>query len=232
MMACRSSRIRGSATVELLVVVPFVLALTGLVWDLREFVGYRTDLAREMYSVAEVIANETDADPIEAVIEQAMERFERRSSGSIAVAVVTRGTERGLGMPCVDDEAWCLPRVAVAWPPTPLEGRWNESDRCDAPNPLGELTLPLPGQHFEADQRVLPNENPDGAESQEDWISRNMRPTEWWVVVDSCFHPNPGLFAGRLVNLGVDLFDVSGFVLRKRAAWGSVHDLADCVWCT
>ena len=232
MMACRSSRIRGSATVELLVVVPFVLALTGLVWDLREFVGYRTDLAREMYSVAEVIANETDADPIAAVIAQAMTRFERRSSGSIAVAVVTRGTERGLGMPCVDDEAWCLPRVAVAWPPTPLEGRWNESDRCDAPNPLGVLTLPLPGQHFEADQRVLPNENPDGAESQEDWISRNMRPTEWWVVVDSCFHPNPGLFAGRLVNLGVDLFDVSGFVLRKRAAWGSVHDLADCVWCT
>ncbi len=232
MMASRNSRIRGSATVELLVVVPFVLALTALVWDLREFVGYRTDLAREMYTVAEVIANETDADLIEEVIAQAMTRFERRSSGSFAVAIVTRGTERGSRTPCVDDAAWCLPRVAVAWPPTPLEGRWNDSAVCSAPSPPGVLTLPLPGQHFAADQRVLPNENPDGTESQESWISRNMRPTEWWVVVDSCFHPNPGVFAGRLVNLGVELFDVSQFVLRKRAAWGSVHDLVDCVWCT
>ena len=231
MMACRSSRARGSATVELLVVVPFVLALTALVWDLREFVGYRTDLAREMYTVAEVIANETDADPIAAVIAQAMTRFERRSSGSFAVAVVTRGTERGSGTPCVDDAAWCLPRVTVAWPPTPLEGRWNDSAVCSAPSPPGVLTLPLPGQHFAADQRVLPNENPDGAESQAEWISRNMRPTEWWVVVDSCFHPNPGVFTGRLVNLGVDMLDVSDFVLRKRAAWGSVHDLVDCAWC-
>ena len=232
MMASRSSRARGSATVELLVVVPFVLALTALVWDLREFVGYRTDLAREMYTVAEVIANEPDADLIEEVIAQAMARFEPRSSGSIAVAVVTRGTERGSGTPCVDDAAWCSPRVAVAWPPTPLEGRWNDSAVCSAPGPPGVLTLPLPGQHFAADQRVLPNENPDGAESQAEWISRNMRPTEWWVVVDSCFHPNPGVFTGRLVNLGVELFDVSQFVLRKRAAWGSVHDLVDCVWCT
>lgn len=230
MMACRNSRSRGSATIELVVVAPFVLALTALVWDLREFVGYRTDLAREMYTAAEVIANETDANPIEAVIDQAKERFERRSSGSIAVAVVTRGIERGSGIGCVDDE-WCLPRVVVAWPPTPVEGRWNDSEVCGAPSPPGVLTLPLPGQHFAADQRVLPNENPDGAESQEEWISRNMRPTEWWVVVDSCFHPNPGVFTGRLVNLGVDMLDVSDFVLRKRAAWGSVHDLVDCAWC-
>ena len=228
MMRCSRLRIRGSATVELLVVVPFVLAMTALVWDLREFVGYRTDLAREMYTVAEVIANETDTDPIAAVIAQAMARFERRSSGSIAVAVVTRGTERGSGTLCVDDDAWCPPRVAVAWPPTPVEGRWNESAVCDAPSPPGELALPLQGDHFVGVQRVLPNENPDRANS----ISWNMRATEWWVVVDSCFHPNPGLFTGRLVNLGVELFDISDFVLRKRAAWGSVHDLADCAWCT
>ena len=231
MMACRNSKSRGSATVELLVVVPFVLAMTALVWDLREFVGYRTDLAREMYTAAELIANATDADPIAAVIDQAMARFEPRSSGSFAVAVVTRGTERGSGTPCVDDEAWCLPRVAVAWPPTSVEGRWNESAVCNAPGPPGAGTLPSAGQHFAADQRVLPNENPDGAEAQAGWLSRNMRPTEWWVVVDSCFHPNPGLFTGRLLNLGVELFDVSDFVLRKRAAWGSVHDLVDCAWC-
>ena len=225
------SNIAGSATVELLSIAPFVLAITALVWDLREFVSYRTDLAREMYALAEVIANETDFNPMQIAMKEAMDRFKKeKSSGALALVVVARGSQRGPGIPCVDDDDWCLPAVTVAWPPTPEAGTWNETDYC-GPSDSG---LPAAGAHFAADLRVLPNENPDGMAPQEEWISRNMRPGEWWVIVDSCLDPKAGLFWGRLAESrkGSKLFfDPSGVVLRRRAAWGSIHDLSDCAWC-
>ena len=217
---------RGSATVELVFITPLVLAVTALVWDLREVVSYRTDLAREMYALAEVVANQVDLNPIQPAMEQAMKRFEPDSAGTLAVAVVTRGTQRSPGVACVDDEAWCLPMVTVTWPASPAAGAWNSTDHCGGPG-----SLPAASVHFEADQQVLPNENPTGSTPHEEWISRNMRPGEWWVVVDSCFDPNPGLLWGRMSGFSDWLFDSSGLVLRRRAAWGSVHDLVDCVWC-
>ena len=54
---------------------------------------------------------------------------------------------------------------------------------------------------------------------------------EWWVVLDSCVHPDSGLLAELLVGLGVGVLDISDFVVRRRAAWSSVHDLGDCTWC-
>ena len=87
--------------------------------------------------------------------------------------------------------------------------------------------LPAQGQHFPADQTVLPNENGDGATPHQSWLSRNMRPTEWWVVVDTCLDPTSGLLWSTAPLVG-DFFDLSGLVVRKRAAWASVHDLADC----
>ena len=223
----------GSASVELVVMVPFVLVLTGLVWDLREYIGYRTDLAREVYALAELMANATDSNPIATVIAQAATRFDQHGAGSFSVAVVTRGTARGPTTACNDDAGWCLPRVALTWPAAAQDGLWGDmagtrGGQCATP---GGPALPARGEHFGAQQQVLPNENPDGATPPEDWISRNMRPGEWWVVVDSCLDPDRGLFAGTLDGLGVELFDPSVFVLRQRAAWGSVHELAECAWC-
>ena len=39
--------------------VPFILLMMGLVWDLRAYIAYHTKVTREIYVVAEVIANET-----------------------------------------------------------------------------------------------------------------------------------------------------------------------------
>ena len=232
-MPPRRASSAGSATVELVVMVPFVLVLTGLVWDLREFIAYRTDLAREVYALAEVMANETDTNPIATVIAEAANRFDERGAGSFSVAVVVRGTERGPGVPCEDDAEWCLPRVTLTWPAAPQDGLWGDigGTAGGACATAGGAPLPARGAHFDADQQVLPNENPDGAASQEDWISRNMRPGEWWVAVDSCLDPERGLFAATLDGLGIELFDTSVFTLRQRVAWGSVHDLTDCRWC-
>lgn len=225
-------RNRGSAAVELVAIMPFVVAIAAFMLDVRTLVGFRTDLARETFALAEVIANESQRNPMDAVMGEAVREFSENrpeSAGTLAVAVVTRGTERGTGVPCAADQ-WCPPRVALAWPVGPDAGTWNSPDDCAAAG----TSLPARGQHFPADQRVLPNEDGSGA-APPAWLSRNMRPTEWWVVVDTCLDPTPGLFWSRFAKgfrvLG-DLVDLSGLVLRKRAAWGSVHDLADCNWCT
>ena len=218
----------GSATVEFLAVAPFVLAVTAAFWDVRAYIAHRTDLARELFVAAEVIANELDANPIDAVMGEARQRLERVSAGSIAVAVVTRGTQRGGGVACVDPNAWCLPRVAVLWPTTPADGLWNGGGDCARDPSLGRL--PARGDHFGAGETVMPNENPGGAVPEVDWLSRNMVPTEWWVVIDACFQPAGGLFTGAIMA-GIGVFDITDQVLRRRAAWGSVEDRASCVWC-
>lgn len=218
-------RSRGSAMVELFAITPFVFAFAAFVMDMRTLVGFRTDLARETFALAEVIANETQRNPMAVVMAEAMAEFESNSAGTIAVAVVTRGTERGAGVPCVADQ-WCLPRVALVWPPSPDAGTWDTPGLCAAAG----TSLPAQGQHFAADQHVLPNETGSGATSHQGWISRNMRPNEWWVVVDTCLDPTPGLLWSEVP--GANLFDLSALVVRKRAAWGSVHDLAACNWCS
>ena len=221
-------RRRGSATVEFLAVAPFVLVITLAFWDVRSYIAYRTDLARELFVAAEVIANELNANPIESVMGEAIGRLAAVSAGSAAVAVVTRGTQRGGGVACVDPNAWCLPRVALVWPTTPADGLWNGGGDCANDPSVGRL--PARGDHFGAVETVMPNENPGGAVPQEDWLSRNMVPTEWWVVIDACFQPTGGLFTGA-ITAGIGAFDVTDQVLRRRAAWGSVEDRGSCAWC-
>ena len=233
-----SRRVLGSATVELVFVVPFVLITLAAVWDLRTYIGYRTDLAREMYVVAEAIADDpTGAPPFEVAIGRAEARLRGSSvSGSIRAAVIVRGTQRADSTPCPDG-AWCPPVVTARWPAMldDSAGTWTRDD--DGACRVGGSSLPAPGAHFGPGQRVLPNEGtdpdgdgPDSALPEADWVSRNLRDAEWWVVVDTCFDPRPGLFIGRLANMAERMLDTS-FALRKRAAWGSVHDRTDCDWC-
>ena len=153
------------------------------------------------------------------------------------MALVTRGDRRlatatAADPICANVGEWCLPRVVLRWPPAGSDlGTWGSSAACAAPY----MTMPDAGDHFPADVRVLPNEvSPDAVPvpPHSDWVSRNLRRQEWWVIVDTCFHPNPGLLGGWVFG-GLRFFDTSdsAFVFRKRAAWGSVHDYSSCAWC-
>lgn len=234
-----SRRTGGSATVEVVVLVPFVLVFLAVVWDTRQFIAYRTELAREMYIVAETIANNpAGGPPLESVIEQVGLKYGRTSvSGSIHAAVVVRGTQRDDGSACPAGD-WCLPMVTLAWPATTtdLAGTWSEAGGTECARPPGSV-LPAAGDHFGATDVMLPNEgaDPDGdgplpAPPPQDWISRNLTNTEWWLVVDACVEPRPGLFIGRLTNWADRMLDTS-FAWQRRAAWRSIHDRLDCDWC-
>ena len=235
----------GSATIEFLLMMPFMLAVMALVWDLREYISHHTQAARQMYVAAEVIANETEMDPvtgdgpIESVMRRVVdERLEPLGAGVLAVAVITRGTVPvGASSSCNLPDDTCLPVVHAAWPApaNPNLGRWAGGGGCQAFSSPYPLPLPLPGSHFPPGEPVLPNENPADAATpapEDGWISRNLRPGEWWVIIDSCFHPDPGLFGGVIFQ-GLNFFDTSqsALILRKRVAWGSVHDLTNCKWC-
>ena len=241
MLGAMRSATEGSAAVEFLVMAPFIFAMMVFVWNLRQYTGYRTEVVREIHVAAEMIANETGSsptdNPIPIVVARVMDKLSKGGAGTIDVALVARGDRRlaTATMPhpdCADASQWCLPRVLLRWPP-PLSGlgTWNAGGDC------ASLTTPMPnaGEHFPADMRLLPNEAPADATPpppQDEWISRNLRPDEWWVVVDTCFHPNPGLLGG-LVFGGIRYLDPSSsaFVFRKRTAWGSAHQYADCNWC-
>ena len=94
---CRRSptsrwRAGGSAAVELVAVAPFVLLLMAAVWDLRSFTAHRADLAREVYVVAELLANGADWDMtgVRNAVTAAMTRLSADSAGWMRVVVVTR----------------------------------------------------------------------------------------------------------------------------------------------
>ena len=220
---------------------PFILAMAALVWDLRQYIAYRTDVTREMFVVAEVIANETGTtsadNPIPIAARRAMGRLADGGAGKVAVTVVTRGDRRlatatAPDLNCDTPGEWCLPRVTAAWPATGGdEGTWGGGGDCAA----FTTSLPAAGEHFPADLAVLPNEvAPDVSPTppHQSWLSRNLRQEEWWVIVDTCVHPDPGLFGGWVLN-GLAFFDTSrsALVFSRRAAWGSVHDYSDCNWC-
>ena len=232
---------RGSAAVEFVIFAPFIIAMMALVWNLRQYTAYRTDVARETFVAAEMIANETGAspsdNPIPIVVERVMSRLAQGGSGTIDVTLVARGDRRlataTVADPdCADASQWCLPRVALRWPATGSGlGTWGGGGAC-----AGVQTgMPDADEHFPADLAVLPNEVPPDAvpvPPQNTWLSRNLRLQEWWVVVDTCIHPQPGLLGGVVMN-GLRFFDLSdnAFVFRKRAAWGSVHEYTACNWC-
>lgn len=245
----RGRRGAGSATVEFVALIPLVLVVVGLVWDLREYVSHRTVLARQMFVAAEVIANQ-DCTPancpgdavIASVVERAVEQLEDRGAGTITVAVVARGDTQDPSDPtsdCLDaggDPEWCLPRVVSRWPPVPAapltgEWWWEGENRClNRP-----ADLPIEGDHFDPTQPALPNENTGncGTPACSDWPSRNLGDLDWWVLIDTCLHARPGLFFGRFGgSIGVfggrdqTFFDVSqpAFMFQRRSAWGSPND--------
>ena len=216
--------VKGSAAIEFILIAPLLLTWVAFVWDLRQFIGIRTALAREMFVVAEIIANETNTDPIATAMQQAMARLANDSAGSVEVAVVVRGTQGN----CASPDDWCLPAVQLRWPGNPADGQWNGGGDCAGrPN-----RLPAAGDHFGANDPVLPNEDPDGLGlSAENWTSRHIRPRQWWVVIHSCIHPSPGLFGGVLAGFVVDTLDITEFVFERTAAWPSIHELPDCDWC-
>ncbi|MDE0225724.1 MAG: pilus assembly protein [Gammaproteobacteria bacterium] len=228
---------RGSAAVEFVVLVPFILVLSAAIWDLRVFTAYRTDVAREIFVVAELIANGgrwTSAASVEHVIEAAADRLAETSAGVLHVAVVVRGSARHDGTPCVNDNQWCAPIVTKAF--------FDYS----FPTGTGECgtvarTLPDEGNRFDVHATVLPFENvdPDGAgpkavPSVDEWVSRNMAPQAWWIVVDSCSHfgegPRSRLIGRRFMNIGLATLNVSP-VMQRRSVWVSIDDLSECVWC-
>ena len=231
-------RRRGSAAIEFVILVPFILVLTAAVWDLRTFTAYRTDVAREIFVVAELIASGGDwssKTSVENVIEVAAERMGETSAGVLHVAVVTRATTRHDGTACVNDDEWCAPFVAKEFYDHPFFPN-GTADCQNFPR-----TLPDEGDLFAEDATVLPFEDadPDGggplaAPTVDEWASRNMQPEEWWVIVDSCSHfgegPSSGLIGKRFMNMGLAWLDVSP-VMQKRSAWGSIDDLSDCAWC-
>ena len=229
---------RGSAAIEFVVLVPFILVLTAAVWDLRVFTAYRTDVAREIFVVAELIASGggwSGEESVENVIKEAAARMEKTSAGVLHVAVVTRTTTRHDGTNCVNDDEWCAPFVAKAF----YDYDFPNSGTGDCQN--FPRTLPDEGDLFAEDATVLPFEDadPDGggplaAPTVDEWVSRNMQPEEWWVVVDSCSHfgegPSSRLIGKRFMHMGLAWMDVTP-VMQKRSAWGSIDDLSDCGWC-
>ena len=229
--------VRGSAAVEFVVLVPFVLVLTAAVWDLRVFAAHRTDVAREMSVIAELIAGGADwssGTSVEHVINAAAARLGETSAGVLHVALVTRGTSRHDGSACVVDSEWCGPVVGRTF-----YDHAFPSGQGDCANVA--RALPDAGRAFAAVATVLPNEDadPDGsgpltAPAVGEWVSRNLRPQEWWVVVDSCSHfgggPRSRRIGGRFTQMGLATLDVSPVMVR-RSVWTSVGDLRECGWC-
>lgn len=208
---------------------PFVLALLGAIWDLRAYTTYQADLAREIIVVAEAISMQTaGTDPVEEALKPVAGRLARIGVvGRLDAALVTRGRTRHDGAACVAGE-WCAPRVTQSWPGT-LQWSDGTASDCDLP-----ADLPKPGDHFRADQEVLPGDDGSAldptARPVSEWVSRNIDEREWWVVLETCILPKPGVFFGLLGGLGPDMLDLS-FAIRKRAAWPSAQEYAACDWC-
>lgn len=233
---------------------PLVLILSAFVWDLRAFLAHRTDLVREVYVIAEVVAGETDQNPLRRtddpanprLIDAFMERFATRGAGSLDIAVVVRGARRRDGTECPDDPdgtaaRWCPPTVAVRWPPAtdPADGLWQDAHsrlplggggECVQRPPHFPPPLPREGDPFDETQAMLANEAAVGA-NEADWISRRMGEQEWWVVIDVCLHPGPGVFTGPLIRAGMEAMDFSSFTSRLTATWRSIHNREICTWC-
>ena len=225
---------RGAAVVEFVIFVPFLLAIMALVWDVREQLAFRTDIARQIHIAAAAAADDPEGtQPFDVAMGRLNDLLGRGRdgdgpgvSGSVAAAVVRRGTVRRDGTACPVDE-WCPPAVAATWPATAADGTWTEDgDACATPP---AEPLPASDAVFAATAAVLPYESRAGADESA-WLSRNLGPDEWWVVMDICFEPRGGTFSGRLANLPLRLFDATP-VLRRRIAWGSIHELRECDWC-
>ena len=179
----------GSATLELVLITPFVLVLMAAIWDIRAYTAHRTDLAREIYAVAEMLAAGGDADWTDAekaaaslnIVTAAAERLDDRSVGWLRAIVVTR-LQDDAGPPAVEatnsegrdcdaaadgvddpDTTWDDTEAPWCEPEVRWQiGRQTWGDQGACANIASRL--PAEGATFTTTQQVLPHENtdPDG----------------------------------------------------------------------
>ena len=102
----RRGRLKGSAAIELLAIIPFALLLMAAIVDLRAFAAHRTDIAREIYTVAEIVAGAAlwDATTAPAALRKTMLAAATRLSGCTAAELRNNN-------PCGHTAGWM--RVAV-----------------------------------------------------------------------------------------------------------------------
>ena len=223
-------------------VVPFVLALLAAVWDLRQFIAYRTDLAREMYVLAQAVADD-------AVGGTGGQGALRGGDGGGRAALRSpehggRHPRRRRGSRPGSRRRHDVPR----WRVVPADGagrlardrhesRGHMAGRAGQPvhadrgatRSRPRATISRPGSAC-CRTRARRERGANAALAEKDWVSRNIGPQAWWVVVETCVEPPPGLFVGRLTGLSAPLLGTP-YVWRRRAAWPSIHSRADCAWC-
>ena len=249
------ARTRGSAAVEFALCLPFILGLMAITWDVRELIASQTRMVRELDTVVLAMSNALDADPFAAGMPNLVDMLRpRTASGSVQVAVIGRGEERPTTppTPCPTYDpldpvsTWCPPHVYDTWPAPPPGVTtpqdpfpWSDGsgDACsDATDPDNGSWMPGQGQHFGTGERLLRCEAggagcPSSSSIDEDnWTSRTLDESSWWIVLDICLEPPLGTFAGKLSQLTVTLFTAQP-VTRRRVVWPSLYDRADCTWC-
>lgn len=185
-----SSRIAsGSASLELIIITPFLLVLMAAIWDIRAYTAYRTDVAREIYDTAELLASSgrvswsvsEKQDAAANVLLAVANRLDDRSVGWVRAIVITRLQDIA-GPPVVEatnsEGRDCDASVATADDPDTV---WDDTTApwCEprVHQEIGLQTwgdqgacaniasrLPAAGATFAANVPVLPHEDadPDG----------------------------------------------------------------------
>ena len=134
---CRR-RCAGSAAIELVAIIPFALILMAAIVDLRAFAAHRSDIAREIYTVAEIVAGAAtwNAATAEAALRNTMqaarERLERNTAGWMRVVVVARPRDNPGNPPATPavraqntDGAFCNPAAPTTPPFCEPEVLWE-----------------------------------------------------------------------------------------------------------
>ena len=150
----------GSAAVELLTIMPFALLLMAAIVDLRAFAAHRTDIAREIYTVAEIVAGAAlwDATTAPAALRKTMLAAVTRLSGCTAA-------ELRNNTPCGHSAGWmrvgvvARPRDVPDDPATTGTDESNPADNSDgnrcntdaAGNPLPNPPFCEPELLYEVD---------------------------------------------------------------------------------
>ena len=132
---------RGSAAIELVAIIPFALVLTAAIMDLRAFAAVRADVAREMYTVAEIVAG-AGLWPVataEAGLRKTMRAAASRLSGC-TLAELEAATPCGLTAGWMRVVVVARPRDdpgdPTATPPVPAEpARNSDGNLCNPATP-------------------------------------------------------------------------------------------------
>ena len=172
-----------------MVVVPFMLVLMAAIWDIRAYTAHRTDVAREIYAIAQMLAA-TGRDTWTAAEQQsaatnilaaAANRLDDRSVGWLRAVVVTRlqdvagppiveatnsdGRDCDAAAAATDDPGTTWDDTTTPWCDPQVrqeigQRTWGDQGACAAM----QSRLPADGATFAANETVLPHEDadPDG----------------------------------------------------------------------